>query len=168
MTRKSPRSPGKARSRARLAAVQALYDADLTGATADRLLSDFIDHALGESVLMSGAHDMETEVLLAPHDPQLLTELLRGCLDRHEQLDHLVAAALSKDWQVARLESVLRAILRAGAYELIAMPATPARVVISEYVDVTGAFYGGPEPGMVNAVLERIARSVRAAEFTDR
>jgi N utilization substance protein B len=165
MTDKAPRRPTKARSSARLAAVQALYDADLSGSSADRVLTDFIDHALGDRALMTDHDEAETEVMLSPPDPVLLAALLRGCLAQSETLDQLVAQALSKDWQIGRLEAVLRAILRAGTFELTQMPETPARVVISEYVDVASAFYGGPEPGLVNAVLDRIARVVRSSEL---
>jgi N utilization substance protein B len=167
MSRKKTGSPVQARSAARLAAVQALYDADLTGASADSLLKDFLDHAIGGRALIGGEDEQETEVALAAADPLLLAAVLRGSLERAEQLDRIVAQALTGDWHIERLESILRAILRAGAFELTAMPETPARVVISEYVDVASAFYGGPEPGLVNAVLDRIARVVRAAELGD-
>jgi N utilization substance protein B len=165
MSRKTPRSPVQARSAARLAAVQALYDAEITGASADTLLKDFVDHKIGSRALVTGADEVETEMDLAPADPLLLAAVLRGALERAEQLDQVVGQALTGDWHVERLESVLHAILRAGAFELTAMPETPARVVISEYVDVASAFYSGPEPGLVNAVLDRIARVVRTAEL---
>jgi len=167
MSRKNSRTPVQARSAARLAAVQALYDAEITGASADALLKDFVDHKIGGRALVTDDDEVETEMDLAPADPLLLATVLRGALERAEQLDQVVAAALTGDWHVERLESVLHAILRAGAFELTAMPETPARVVISEYVDVASAFYGGPEPGLVNAVLDRIARVVRTAELAD-
>jgi len=165
MKSKNSRTPVQARSAARLAAVQALYDAEITGANADSLLKDFIDHRIGGRALINNEDEGETEVDLASADPILLAAVVRGALERAEQLDEVVANALTGDWHVERLESVLHAILRAGAFELTAMPETPARVVISEYVDVASAFYGGPEPGLVNAVLDRIARVVRAAEL---
>jgi len=165
MSKKSSRAPVQARSAARLAAVQALYDAELTGDDADKLLKDFIDHRIGGRALVSDEDESETEIDLASADPLLLTAVVRGSLENAAQLDEVVANALTGDWHVERLESVLHAILRCGAFELTRMPETPARVVISEYVDVASAFYGGPEPGLVNAVLDRIARVARAAEL---
>ena len=156
----------RSRSTARLAAVQALYDAGVTGATADSLLKDFIEHSIGSRTLVTDEEDeTETEVALTAPDPLLLAAILRGSLAQAAQLDEVVANALTGDWTIERLEAVLHAILRAAAFELTAMPETPVRVVISEYVDIAGAFYAGPEPGLVNAVLDRIARIVRANEL---
>jgi len=166
MNKKASRPSSRSRSTARLAAVQALYDADVTGDSVETLLKNFIDHAIGSRAIVTDEDDeTETEVTLAAPDPLLLAALVRGSLERAEQLDEVVAKALTGDWTVERLEAVLRAILRAAAFELTAMPDTPARVVITEYVDIAGAFYAGPEPGLVNAVLDRIARVVRAAEL---
>jgi N utilization substance protein B len=164
MSRKSGKSPA-ARSAARLAAVQALYDADITGSAADRLIQDFVDQKVGGVALVNNEDDSESEVALAEADSLLLAALVRETLARREALDEMIAGALTGDWHQERLEAVLRAILRVGACELAAMPNTPVRVVISEYVDVASAFYGGAEPGMVNAVLDRVARVVRSAEF---
>jgi N utilization substance protein B len=163
MTKKNS---GRSRSTARLAAVQALYDAGVTGDSVETILKDFIDHGIGNRTLVTDDEDeSETEVTLAEPDPLLFAAILRGSLERAEQLDEVVASALSGDWSIDRLEQVLHAILRAAAFELTAMPDTPVRVVISEYVDIAGAFYSGPEPGLVNAVLDRIARVVRAQEL---
>lgn len=165
MSRKPKHAPAQARSSARLSAVQALYDAEITGDSADTLLKDFIDHAIGGRALVSDEDEQEHEVALSPADPLLLAALVRGSLERAAELDMIIARALTGDWSVERLDSLLHAILRAGTFELIAMMETPARVVISEYVDVASAFYGGPEPGLVNAVLDRIARVLRVAEL---
>lgn len=162
----SKKNSGRSRSTARLAAVQALYDAEVTGDSVDVLLKDFIDHGIGSRAIITDEEDeSETEVTLTAPDPLLLAAILRGSLAQAEQLDGIVAQALTGDWSIDRLEQVLRAILRAAAFELTNMPDTPVRVVISEYVDIAGAFYAGPEPGLVNAVLDRIARVVRAAEL---
>jgi N utilization substance protein B len=167
MSRKSSRSPVQARSSARLSAVQALYDSDITGASVEAVLADFINNAIGGRTMLTDEDEQETEIILSPADPLLLTAILRGSLARLEQLDEMISQALTGDWSVERLDSLLHAILRAGAFELSAMPETPARVVISEYVDVASAFYGGPEPGLVNAVLDRLARVVRAVELSE-
>lgn len=162
----SKKISGRSRSTARLAAVQALYDAEVTGDSVDVLLKDFIDHGIGSRAIVTDEEDeSETEVALTAPDPLLLAAILRGSLAQAEKLDGIVAQALTGDWSIERLEQVLRAILRAAAFELTNMPDTPVRVVISEYVDIAGAFYAGPEPGLVNAVLDRIARVVRAAEL---
>ena len=167
MTRKTRRAPAAGRSAARLAAVQALYDAEMTGTPVEELLKDFLDHEIGRRALVQAGEDetAETEVALVDPDPILLAQLVRGGLAEAELLDTMIGQALTGEWSVERLESVLHAILRAGAFELMRMPETPARVVITEYVDVAGAFYGGPEPGLANAVLDRIARVVRAEEL---
>jgi N utilization substance protein B len=163
----SKKASGRSRSTARLAAVQALYDAEVTGDSVEVLLKDFIDHGIGSRAIVTDEDDdSETEIALAAPDPLLLAAILRGSLAHAAQLDEIVAQALTGDWNIERLEQVLRAILRAAAFELTHMPDTPVRVVISEYVDIAGAFYAGPEPGMVNAVLDRIARVVRAQELS--
>ena len=162
---KKKRVPVEARSAARLAAVQALYDNQITGDSAETLIKHFVDQAIGGRAIVTDEDEQETEIELEPADPILLAAIIRGAMAQAEQLDEMVAKALTGDWNVERLESVLHAILRAGAFELFSMKETPARVVISEYVDVASAFYGGPEPGMVNAVLDRIARVVRSDEL---
>jgi N utilization substance protein B len=172
MTAKKGRKKNNApaRSAARLAAVQALYHVELSGHTPDHVLDDFLKHHIGlkVSIAPSGDDDIggaEVEHSLTEPDPLLLTSLFRGTFARREALDEMIGGALSADWSVERLESVLRAILRVGAYELADCPDVPVRVAISEYVDIAHAFYSGPEPGLVNAVLDRIGRVVRADEI---
>jgi N utilization substance protein B len=162
----SKKKSGISRSTARLAAVQALYDNEITGDSVDTLLKNFLDEGIGNRAIVTDEEDeSETEVALTAPDPLLLAAILRGSLAQAAQLDEIVGNALSGDWSMDRLEQVLRAILRAAAFELTSMPDTPVRVVISEYVDIAGAFYSGPEPGLVNAVLDRIARVVRGTEL---
>lgn len=144
----------RSRSAARLAAVQALYSMEITGVTAEQAINESRER-----------EDDESPIRLAAPDGELMTLLVRGATAEGELLDEMITQALSRDWTVDRLESVLRAILRAGAFELKARPQTPARVVITEFVDVAHAFYAGPEPKMVNAVLDKIARVLRAEEF---
>jgi transcription antitermination protein NusB len=142
------------RSSARLAAVQTLYSMEMTGIGADQALEEF----------RARQTDDEDADLAVPNT-EMLNFLVRGVMDETVQLDEIVGQALSKDWTVERLEAVLRAVLRAGAYEIKARAGTPARVAISEYVDVAHAFYAGTEPGLVNAVLDRVARALRPGEF---
>lgn len=151
---RKPNPGATRRSAARLAAVQALYSMEITGVTAEQALVEFRQRL-----------DSEPRGKLADPDMDLVTLLVRGASFDGGDLDAQIARGLARDWTVDRLESVLRAILRAGAYELKARPQTPARVAITEYVDVTHAFYSGPEPGLVNAVMDRMARTLRPAEF---
>ncbi len=172
MTAKKGRNKNsvQARSAARLAAVQALYHAEMSEHAPDRVLDDFLKHRIGAKVSIAPSQDddagtAEVEHELAEPDPILFTAIFRGTLARRDDFDGMIAGALTGDWTVERLESVLRAILRAGACELADFPDVPVRVVISEYVDIAHAFYSGPEPGLVNAVLDRIGRVVRAGEI---
>jgi transcription antitermination protein NusB len=157
-SRPQPKNGRKANRRgaARLAAVQALYQMDLTGSGLNEILSEFESHWLGREV--------EGEQYL-PAEAAFFRELVRGVVAEQRRLDPLIDHALASGWPLKRLETILRAVLRAGAYELDKKPDIPARVVVSEYVDVANAFVDKDETGMVNAVLDQIARNLRAAEF---
>lgn len=144
------------RRAARLAAVQALYQIEASGEALDDVLRQFARRG--------GAPELDGTA--APEaDPDRFEALVRGVSARQEEIDTLLAAVLSPGWPLPRLERVLRATLRAGAFELLACPEVPARVAISEYVDIADAFYGGKEPGMVNGVLDRLARQLRPHEL---
>ena len=166
-------SSGKAadkqkRSMARLAAAQALYVVEQSGASPDNVLNDILQHGLTGMTYLPHPdnEDSEVEAALAEPDAALLIAIVRGVIARTDDFDAMINAALSRDWTVGRLELILRAILRAGACELANSSAVPARVVITEYVDVAHAFYAGSEVKMVNAVLDKIARLARPDEFT--
>lgn len=146
---------GGGRSTARLAAVQALYEMDLAGAAADPVLSDFLRDRWRP--------DPGQPSLVAP-DSELLSQLVRGVSERIQDLDGIIGPALTGGYSVKRLETLLRAILRAGTYELLALGKIPAAVVINEYVDVAHAFFEENEAAMVNGVLDRLARTLRAEE----
>lgn len=155
------------RSAARLAAAQALYQADLTGATADSVLRDLRQGRLGGHALTEDPEsERETAVPLVDADSELLGTIVAAALSRLDDIDGMIAGALATGWSPDRLEPVVRSVLRAGVAELLERPDVPARVVITEYVDVAHAFYAGPEPGLVNAVLDRLARLLRPADFT--
>lgn len=143
-------------SAARLAAVQALYSMEITGVTAAEALDEA--HARDGDV-------GELPQDIAKADADLLAQLVRGASAELAQLDEIVTAGLSADWTVDRLEAILRAILRVGIWELKNRLNTPARVIVSEYVDLARAFYAGTEPNLVNAVLDRLARVLRPNEF---
>ncbi len=151
------RKPGR-RTVARLAATQALYEMDLAGAGPDPVLQEF----LGDRWRVVDAPNGEG---LGEPDPVFLADLVRGATGRRAALDEMIGAALSQEWTVERLEALIRAILRLGAYELSVRSDVPARVVISEYVDVAGAFFLGSETTLVNGVLDRLARSLRPDEI---
>jgi len=165
-----PREAPRRLAAARLAAVQALYQCEITGISADEAIQNFLDHGVGGTALVNpdGDDTPEVEVALAKLDKSLFAEIVRGALERRPQLDAMIDGALTDGWSVERLEVVMRSILRAGAFELSARSEVPPKVAISEYVNVAGAFYAGVEPGMVNAVLDRIARVVRAGEIGSR
>jgi N utilization substance protein B len=101
-----------------------------------------------------------------PAEAAYFRDIVGGVVREQTRLDRQIDAVLQSGWPLKRIETVLRAVLRAGAYELACRSDVPARVVTSEYVDVAGAFVDKEETGMVNAVLDQLARQLRAAEFT--
>jgi transcription antitermination protein NusB len=144
------------RSAARLAAVQALYQMDVSGKGVVDALAEFEAFWIGREV---------EGIAFKPSDTEFFRNVLSGMVQNQRAIDLKVDAALAKGWPLTRVEAVLRAILRAGTYELMFRKDVPFRVVISEYVDVAHGFYDGDEPGLVNAVLDAIARDVRAGEI---
>lgn len=150
---------GVARSAARLAAVQALYQMDVTGKALPDILSEFETHWIG------GEIDGERYNLA---ELAFFRDILKGILADQTALDRAVNDGLVASWPLARIDCVMRAILRAGAYELKKRRDVPAKVVIKEYVDVAGAFFGREESGMINAVLDGLGRVYRADELEAR
>ena len=150
---------GKANRRgaARLAAVQALYQMDIAGAGINDIFAEFESHWLGNEV--------EGDEYL-PAEAAFFRDVVSGVVRDQGKIDPILDEALTRGWPLKRIEAILRATLRAGAYELGHRKDVPARVVIKEYVDVAHAFVEADEAGMVNAVLDQIARQVRAGEFT--
>ena len=144
------------RGAARLAAVQALYQMDIGGAGINDIFAEFESHWLGNEV--------EGDTYL-PAEAAFFRDVVSGVVRDQKKLDPLIDEALSKGWPLKRIETVIRAILRAGVYELDRKRDVPARVVVTEYVDVAHAFVDREETGMVNAVLDQLARHLRAAEF---
>jgi N utilization substance protein B len=161
MTRKPEPVRGTApkanrRGAARLAAVQALYQMDIAGTGLNEILAQFESHWIGQEV--------EGDQYL-PAERAYFRELVQGVIDDQRKLDPLIDAVLQSGWPLKRIEAVLRAVMRAGAYELDRKRDVPARVVMSEYVGIADAFVDRDETGMVNAVLDQIARQLRAEEF---
>jgi transcription antitermination protein NusB len=152
------------RSSARLVAVQALYEIDMTGVDAGPVLDEFLRQRWKSALAMASEGEEDLPEMAAP-DGALLAELVRGVAEKSDELDGIIGPSLSDDWSVERLEVILRAILRAGTFELLTMGKVPARVVINEYVNVAKAFFDDNKPALVNGVLDKIARVLRATEF---
>ncbi len=145
------------RGAARLAAVQALYQMDIGGSGINDIFAEFESHWLGNEV--------EGDQYL-PAEQAFFRDIVSGVVRDQTKLDPLIDDALSKGWPLKRIDAILRAVLRAGSYELEHRLDIPARVVVSEYVDVAHAFVEKDETGLVNAVLDQIARQFRTSEFT--
>ena len=156
---------GVDRSSARLAAVQALYEIDMTNIAVDTVITEFLKHRWKPAPGSKTRGEDEDLPDLAEPDGALLAELIRGVSGSRENLDSMIGPALSGEWTVERLEVILRSILRAGTFELLTMSDVPARVVINEYVDVAKAFFDDNKPGMVNGVLDKLAHVLRAHEM---
>jgi len=146
------RTDRTARSAARLAAVQAIYQMELTGSDAEAVADEFVEHRF--------VRGLEN----AP-DEEFFGAIVRGVPHHQAEIDSSIAKCLSKDWKLQRIDSTLRAILRAATYELIAQKDVPAKVVIDEYLDVAHAFSNADEASFVNAVLDKLAHRKRAPEF---
>jgi|SRR6185312_6083944 len=144
------------RGAARLAAVQALYQMDLAGAGVNEIFAEFESHWIGREV--EGAEYL-------PAEAAFFRDVVSGVVREQRRLDPMIDAVLAQGWPLKRIETVLRAVLRAGAYELEHRQDVPARVVVTEYADVASAFVDRDETGMVNAVLDQLARQLRAQEF---
>ena len=143
------------RSAARLAAVQALYQQDMEGTPTAKLIHEFHDHRLGATI--EGATYAEAE-------QSFFDDLVTGALARMEEIDELIGNNLADGWTLPRLDKPMKAILRVGAYELLARRDVPLASVISEYVDVADAFYDKREKGFVNGLLDAIAKVARPAD----
>jgi N utilization substance protein B len=151
--------PGLTRSRARFAAAQALYQMELSGESAEKVIDEFISHRLGFE------RDAEQGDTLAEADEKLFAEIVVGVVARQVEIDKALAGALSESWTLDRIDSTLRALLRAAVFEIVGRAETPARVVLDEYVRVADAFFGQAEVGFANGVLNTLARRARPAEF---
>ncbi len=143
------------RHAARLAAVQALYQMEQGGADAEAVIEEFVEHRFTRPA----------DLPVGAPDEDFFADLVRGVPRHQVEIDRAVAASLSTGWKLQRIDSILRAILRAAAYELIGRKDVPAKVVIDEYLGIAHAFFDGDETGFVNAVLDRLAHRKRAPEF---
>ncbi|MEQ8479889.1 MAG: transcription antitermination factor NusB [Hoeflea sp.] len=155
-TEQNPASAIKAanqRGAARLAAVQALYQMDIGGTGVLEVVAEYESHRLGNEI------DGEQ---YRPADPAWFRAVVSGVVEKQRALDPVIRASLTEDWPLSRLDATLRAILRAGAWELSFKKDVPVPVIVTEYVDIARAFFEEDEPKIVNAVLDRLARKYRA------
>lgn len=154
-----PGAGNRARSAARLAAVQGLYQMDLAATDLNVVIRDLTSDPIREDANGEPAEQERP-------DATFMAELLRGVVRRQRDIDPLVDNQLATGWRLARVDSILRAILRAGVFELMERPEVPARVVINEYIDIAHAFLGDDEPKVVNGVLDKLGRRLRPQEFS--
>lgn len=150
----------QARSAARMAAVQALYELDMVEGDPDPVLRTFIEKRWTVQVEDEDG-DVVGEAEFNDPDTTFLIALVRGVLADKVRVDEMLEGALGENWTVARLEVLLRQVLRAGAYELSTHADIPAKVIINEYMDIANAFFTGGEPKMVNGVLDKLAHVLR-------
>ncbi|MGE3915910.1 MAG: transcription antitermination factor NusB [Hyphomicrobiaceae bacterium] len=155
--RPAPAQPLAPRSAARIAAVQALYQMDLAATDLTDVLAEFEAFRFGAKA---------DDPALADADKDFFRSLVQGVVRRQREIDPVIDQQLAEGWRLNRIDSILRAILRAGALELIERKDVPARVVITEYVNAAHAFLGEDEPRVVNAVLDKLARRLRASELS--
>jgi N utilization substance protein B len=150
-----PARKANRRGAARLAAVQALYQMDVAAKGLNEIFAEFESHWLGREV--EGSQYL-------PAEAAFFRDVVGGVVRDQRRLDPIIDAALSKGWPLRRIEALMRAVLRAGLYELDQRRDIPTRVIVSEYVDVAGAFVDKDETGMINAVLDQLGRQVRGGE----
>ena len=147
-----PAKPANQRGAARLAAVQALYQMDIGGTGVLEVVAEYEAHRLGQ--------ELDGETYLKA-DASWFRSIVSGVVREQTRLDPLIGSALQDDWTLSRLDSTVRAILRAGTFELLDRKDVPVPVIVTEYVEIAHAFFEEDEPKLVNAVLDRIAKQVR-------
>ncbi|MGF0536494.1 transcription antitermination factor NusB [Agrobacterium sp. ES01] len=145
--------PANQRGAARLAAVQALYQMDIGGTGVLEIMAEYETHRLGKEV------DGETYLKA---DPGWFRSIVSGVVRDQTKIDPVIRKALQDDWALSRIDSTVRAILRAGTFEIVERKDVPVAVIVTEYVEIARAFFEDDEPKLVNAVLDRIAKQVRA------
>jgi N utilization substance protein B len=157
---KGPRKP-RQRTASRVAAVQALFQSEQAGDNPESVIDQFVRHRLGA---LPGQQGFE-EGRVPDADVPLFARIVRAAARQQDTIDAMLSQALPPEWPLGRIDPVLRAVLRAGGAELAMADGPPAQVAISEYIDVARGFFAGAEAGMANAVLDRIARQLRPADF---
>ena len=151
----------RTRTAARVGAVQALFQSEQGGESAEAVIDQFVRHRLGE---LPGTGGYE-EGRVPDADVTLFGRIVRTAVVEQDRLDALIVEALPQEWPIGRLDPVLRALLRAASGELTMQDGPPGRVVINEYLDVAHGFFFGEEPRMVNGLLDAIGRRLRPQDF---
>jgi N utilization substance protein B len=162
MTRSKVRDPRRS-SAARLAATQGLYEIEVTGASPNTILLDFVE----KRWQAPGIYDNEDDkiVELSEPDKNKFSQIINGVQENLKQIDNILSAALANDREIQHLDVLLRTVLRAGVFELFFLASVPYRVIINEYVELARAFYSENEPALVNGVLDAVAKVVRQKEL---
>jgi N utilization substance protein B len=157
----APEVSAGARNAGRLAAVQALYQIEATQAAPESVITDFLTGKTGGVVMTEDPVTSQEKLVSLPNlDTENFIKLVRTVQTRGEEIDGMIKSALTPEWPWERLEMIVKAILRAAVAELLARTDVPAKVTLSEFIDVAHAFYDGAEPRMVNAVIDRIGRAL--------
>ncbi|NWH08477.1 MAG: transcription antitermination factor NusB [Alphaproteobacteria bacterium] len=157
-TNNKPEAPaGHVRSQARLAAIQALYQMEIAEADAEGVIAEFRQHRFGGAA----------EGSLSEVDEGHFINLVRGVVVRQVEIDRAIHKALATGWTLARIDSILRALLRSAVFELVERKDVPARVVLDEYIQLAHDFFEGEEPRFVNGILDRLAKQLRPDEWAD-
>ena len=151
----------RTRTASRVAAVQALFQSEQAQESPEAVIDQFVRHRLGEQVGEDGYEDGRIPDAEVPP----FAKIVRAAVRQQDTIDKMLTTALPADWTLARIDPVLRALLRAGGSELADTGGAPAKVIINEYLDIARGFFTGPEPGLANAVLDRLARLLRESEF---
>ncbi|NSY16862.1 transcription antitermination factor NusB [Neorhizobium sp. AL 9.2.2] len=147
-----PVKPANQRGAARLAAVQALYQMDVGGTGVLEVVAEYETHRLGQ--------ELDGDTYLKA-DASWFRSIVAGVVRDQDKIDPLIRSALQEDWLLSRIDSTLRAILRAGTFEIVERKDVPVAVIVTEYVEIARAFFEEDEPKVVNAVLDRIAKQIR-------
>ena len=150
----APGNSIEARHSARLGAVQALYQMEMSGEGHETVLREFKDHRFGKPV---------DDIDMPEADCAHFERIVNGVIGRQAEIDQGVNKVLRQGWPLARLDATVRAILRAGAFELLACPDIPPKVALNEYVELASEFFSGEEPGFINGVLDGYLKSLRGA-----
>jgi len=163
--KKSSSKGATPRSKARVAAVQALYQMELAGADVSEVVDEFERLRFNKPVDPAPLEEDDAAADLEEADATFFSEIVHGVVRRQRDVDPMIHEQLAAGWRLVRVDAILRAILRAGSFELLERRDVPGRVVINEYINVAHAFFDEDEPRVVNGVLDKLGRKLRAEEF---
>lgn len=161
--KKQDNNGARPRSVARMAAVQALYQMDVAGTDVSEVIEEFVSLRFRDAVAGTDGEPSENDLEAA--DAVFFSDILKGVVRRQRDVDPLIDQQLATGWRLVRVDSILRAILRAAVFELLERPDVPARVIINEYLNVAHAYFSEDEPRVVNGVLDKIAHKLRSTEL---